>query len=408
MNIVLYGINYSPELTGTGKYSGEMGAWLSEAGHQVAVVTAPPYYPEWRIKQGFSGRRWRKNIENGVKVIRCPVYVPTEVSALKRILHLTSFALSSFPPLLAQLKNKPDLVILVAPTLFCAPNAWLLAKLSGATSVLHIQDYEVDALFGLGLAKPGRLQRFAYRCERFLLTHFDYLSTISSGMLKRAMEKGVIPDRLLFFPNWSEVERFKGVKPAPELLTQLGVPAGKKTLLYAGNIGDKQGLEQVVDAADALKDHPELFFLLVGDGAGKKRLVDLVKKRGLANIAFAPLQPYEELPALLASADAHLVIQKRGAADAVLPSKLTNILAVGGNAIITADSDTTLGILCNDHPGIAVCVAPESVPALIAGIKQALALPKFNAAAQNYAAEYLDKDKILARFITEVAGNVVK
>ncbi|MDT9046922.1 colanic acid biosynthesis glycosyltransferase WcaI, partial [Escherichia coli] len=81
----------------------------------------------------------------------------------------------------------------------------------------------------------------------------------------------------------------------------------------------------------------------------------------------------------------HLVIQKRGAADAVLPSKLTNILAVGGNAVITAEHDTELGQLCIAEPGIAVCVEPESVDALAQGIESALALSKDNTVAREYA-----------------------
>ena len=406
MNIVLYGINYSPELTGTGKYSGEMGDWLQCAGHQVNVITAPPYYPEWRVKEGFFATRWRRTNEKGIRVIRCPLYVPKEVSALNRLIHLSSFALSSFLPLLAQVRQKPDLVILVAPTLFCAPGALFLAKLSGATSVLHIQDYEVDALFGLGMAKHGMLKRFAYACERFLLQRFDYLSTISSGMLTRARNKGVPEDRLVFFPNWSEIQRFKHVESSQSLLRELGVPDGKQVLLYSGNMGDKQGLEQVLDAAKCLKDNPDLFFLLVGEGAGKQKLLDQAGRMQLTNVAFAPLQPYEDLPILLASADVHLVIQKRGAADSVLPSKLTNILAVGGNAVITADPETTLGLLCNEHPGIAVCVEPESVETLLLGINKALAMPSRNSVAQTYATNFLDKERILQRFIQEVAKNV--
>ncbi|GGC97300.1 glycosyltransferase WbuB [Halopseudomonas salina] len=406
MNIVLYGINYSPELTGIGKYSGEMGEWLQRSGHQVSVITAPPYYPEWRVKEGFTGSRWHQADENGVRVTRCPLYVPREVNSLKRLLHLSSFALSSLFPLIAQLRNKPDLVILVAPTLFCAPGAWLLSKLSGATSVLHIQDYEVDALFGLGLAKPGILKRFAYATERFLLRRFDYLSTISSGMLKRAKEKGVPENRLVFFPNWSETHRFKDIRPCPDLLRKLGVPDGRRVLLYSGNMGDKQGLEQLIDAAERLQGNEDMFFLLVGEGSGKQRLLEKAKGLQLANVAFAPLQPYEDLPVLLASADVHLVVQKRGAADAVLPSKLTNILAVGGNAVITADSDTTLGLLCLDHPGIAVCIEPESVDALLTGINQAMKMPARNAIAQSYASEYLDKESILQRFIEEVSSDV--
>ncbi|MCY1296858.1 colanic acid biosynthesis glycosyltransferase WcaI [compost metagenome] len=402
MKILLYGINYSPELTGIGKYSGEMARWLADQGHEVRVVTAPPYYPDWKVWQGFSSWRFDKRQEEKVTVIRCPLYVPAKPSALKRMLHLASFSLSSSLVVLAQLRWKPELVILVVPTLFCAPQVLLLAKLSGAKSVLHIQDYEVDALFGLGIAKGGRLKRFAFAAERAILRTFDRVSTISSGMLQRARFKGVSEDRLRFFPNWSETVRFQNISRCTSLLVRLGVDPEKRVLLYSGNIGEKQGLETVIDVAERLQGRCDLVFLIVGEGAGKARLAELVHRKGLRNVAFAPLQPYEDLPVLLASADCHLVIQKRGAADAVLPSKLTNILAVGGNAVITAEPDTSLGLLCNEHPGIAVLIEPESVDALIEGIEHALSMPERNNIATDYAREFLDKDQILSRFLAEI------
>lgn len=402
MKILVYGINYSPELTGIGKYSGEMARWLAAQGHEVRVVTAPPYYPDWKVRPDFATWRFARREEDGVTVIRCPLYVPPKPSALKRMLHLASFSLSSSLAVLAQLRWKPELVILVVPTLFCAPQALLLAKLAGAKSVLHIQDYEVDALFGLGIAKGGALKRFAFAAERAILRAFDRVSTISGGMLQRAREKGVEPDRLRFFPNWSETARFQDVPRSPALLERLGIEQGKRVLLYSGNIGEKQGLETVIEAAERLRERSDLLFLIVGEGAGKARLLELVQRKGLRNVLFAPLQPYEDLPALLASADCHLVIQKRGAADAVLPSKLTNILAVGGNALITADPDTSLGLLCGEYPGIATLVEPESVDALLEGIERTLAMPTHNSIATGYAREFLDKDRILARFVAEV------
>lgn len=401
MKILLYGINYSPELTGIGKYSGEMARWLATQGHEVRVITAPPYYPDWKVWKDFATFRYSSSTEEGVSVIRCPLYVPAEPSALKRLLHLGSFSLSSALALFGQLLWKPDLVVLVAPTLFCSPQALLLAKLTGAQSVLHIQDFEVDALFGLGIAKGGALKRFAFAAERVILRAFDRVSTISTGMLKRASQKGVEPSRLLFFPNWSELDRFRAVRRSQALLQRLGVDPAKRVLLYSGNIGEKQGLEIVLDAAARLVNRQELTFLIVGEGAGKARLVEQARQMKLPNVVFAPLQPYEDLPALLASANCHLVIQKRGAADAVLPSKLTNILAVGGNSVITADSDTSLGLLCEEYPDIAVRVAPESVDALLGGIEQCLAMPLPNRVATFYAEECLDKGRILSRFIAE-------
>lgn len=403
MKILLYCINYSPELTGAGKYSGEMAPWMASQGHDVRVVTAPPYYPDWKVRDGFSAWRYKKTKEKGVTIFRCPLYVPRTPTTLKRLIHLLSFSLSSSLAIFSQLLWKPELVILVAPTLFCAPQTLLLSRITGAKSVLHVQDYEVDALFGLGISKnEGGFKKLAFMAERLILGFFDRVSTISGGMLQRASQKGVVADRLLFFPNWSEVTRFRNIHRCDELLKRLGVATDKRIFLYSGNIGEKQGLETVIEAAELERSRSDWLFLIVGDGAGKSRLLELVNKKRLSNVQFAPLQTYEDLPALLASADGHLIIQKRGAADAVLPSKLTNILAVGGNAVITADPDTSLGLLCAEHRGIAVLVEPESAKALVEGIECLLAMPSHNAVATNYAKTFLDKDQVLHRFLLEV------
>ncbi|EDX9716597.1 colanic acid biosynthesis fucosyltransferase WcaI [Salmonella enterica subsp. salamae] len=407
MKILVYGINYSPELTGIGKYTGEMVAWMAREGHEVRVITAPPYYPQWKVGERYSAWRYRRE-EGEATVWRCPLYVPKQPSTLKRLLHLGSFALSSFFPLMAQRRWKPDRIIGVVPTLFCTPGMRLLAKLSGARTVLHIQDYEVDAMLGLGMAgkgKRGSVARLATAFERSALRNVDNVSTISRSMMNKAREKGVAAEKILFFPNWSEVARFQDVNDADvtALRQQLGLPEDKKIVLYSGNIGEKQGLEKVIDAAERLRDRP-LIFAIVGQGGGKARLENMARERGLANIKFLPLQPYDALPALLKMGDCHLVVQKRGAADAVLPSKLTNILAVGGNAVITAEAHTELGQLCARYPGIAVCVEPESADALVDGISQVLAMPKNNTMAREYAERTLNKENVLSQFIADIRG----
>lgn len=399
MKILLYGINYSPELTGIGKYSGEFARWCAQNGHEVRVVTAPAYYPDWKVSAEFSAIKYQRMVEDGVLVTRCPLYVPSQPSALKRVLHLLSFSLTSSVALFANFRWKPDLVIHVAPTLFCFPWTWLFCRLRRTESLLHIQDFEVDAMFGLSMAGGGIIRKIAYGLERAALSSFDRVSTISPGMIKRALDKGVHPGKLILFPNWSELERFQNVQIDTNFLAGLGVDSGKKLVLYSGSMGEKQGLEAVLETAFHFKERPNVQFLLVGEGGAKRKLISECEERQLGNVLFASVQPYESLPGLLAAADCHLVVQRRGAADSVLPSKLTNILAVGGNAVITADRDTSLGELTEGWPGIACLVEPESVPALVTGVEEALLMPSPNTVALEYAGKYLDKNVILNDFI---------
>lgn len=409
MKILVYGINYSPELTGIGKYTGEMVEWMTSQGHEVRVITAPPYYPVWKVHPDYSAWKYKKE-QGRATVWRCPLYVPKQPSTLKRLIHLGSFAFSSLFPLLAQRRWKPDRIIGVVPTLFCVPGMRLLAKLSGARTLLHIQDYEVDAMLGLGMAgkTPGKIARLAQRFEQSGLHNVDNVSTISRSMMNKAVEKGVDPQRVIFFPNWSEVARFRDVEPEQlrALRASLNLPEDKKIILYSGNIGEKQGLETLIEVAGKFAEMPYLF-VIVGQGGGKERLEKLVYVHELNNVVFHPLQSYEALPALLGLADCHLVIQRRGAADAVLPSKLTNILAVGGNAVITAEPETELGQLCEAYPGIAVCVQPESADALADGIERCLQLPANNTVARKYAERTIEKENVLSQFVAAISSKTV-
>ncbi|MCO7509739.1 glycosyltransferase WbuB [Serratia fonticola] len=403
MKILVYGINYYPELTGIGKYSGEMCEWLVSQGHEVKVVTAPPYYPQWRIQSDYKNHYSREVIK-GVDVHRCPLYVPKKLSLIKRIIHLLSFSITSSIKLLTLVKWKPDVTICVVPTLFCSLTALGYSKFSGSKSIIHIQDYELDAMFGLGMnsGKLDFLRKTLFKIEGKILKYFDAVSTISYSMIDKAKQKGVAPSKILFFPNWTNVSHFSREYETQLIRNMFNISSSKKIILYSGNIGEKQGVDIIIDAAKCFYGE-DVVFLIVGSGAGKEKLVELVNSNDLQNFIFSELLPYEQLPDLLASASCHLVIQKKGVADAVLPSKLTNIFAVGGHSVITAEKDTELGILCENNKGIAVLVEPENVLELVRGIRNCLKNNTDNQIARSYAKKYLDRDNILISFITNLS-----
>lgn len=405
MNLWLLSLNYSPELTGIGKYNGEMVEKLHKFAVEVEAIVAPPYYPEWRINQQYKSYLYKKEFVNGISITRCPLYVPSKVTTIKRLLHLSTFAMSSSIALLIKLfKNKPDIIFLVQPTLFCAPLTLLFSKLFGVKTVMHIQDFEVDAMFGLGMVSEGKVARFVRRTESWLMKKFDVVSSISYSMLENAERKGVDKSKLLFFPNWADTSFVTPETDGSALRKNWGFAETDKVVLYAGNIGQKQGLEIVIEAAKSFEGDKQVKFVFVGAGAYVNTLKELAKASNLENVYFKPLQDWENVPAMLSMADVHLVVQKKGAADAVLPSKLTNILSAGGHALVTAEESTELGKIEQANPDIYTRVEPENTKDFIAGLKNVLVkdTSKPNVIARNYALKNLDINNIIERFVSDI------
>lgn len=405
MDIILLSLNYHPELTGIGKYNGEMCQLIAGKGNKISALVAPPYYPEWKVAKPYKSFWFKRETVNGVSVVRCPLYIPSKVTFLKRILHLFSFSLSSSIALIAKItKNKPDLIILVQPTLFCAPITLLLSKLFRIKTILHIQDFEVDAMFGLGMVSDGKIARFVRRTESWLMKKFDVVSSISYSMLENAERKGVDKSKLLFFPNWADTSFVTPDTDGSALREEWGFTETDKVVLYAGNIGLKQGLEIVIEAAKSFEDNKQIKFIFVGAGAYVDTLKELANASDLKNVYFKPLQDWENVPAMLSMADVHLVVQKKGAADAVLPSKLTNILSAGGHVLVTAEASTELGKIEQANPDIYTRVEPENTKEFVVGLKTVLATDtrKPNMIARNYALKNLDINNIIERFVSDI------
>ena len=407
MKILIYGLNYSPELTGIGKYTGEMAAWLAERGHEVRVVTAPPYYPAWTIREDYRGALYRTEERPGEPIVyRTPLYVPQRPTGLRRIVHLMSFVLGSIPVMLRQMYWQPDVVFTVEPTFFCTPLTLFVAKSAGAASWLHVQDFEVDAAFELGLLPAqGPIHNAALRIENFFIYAFDRVSGISPRMVDRAISKGIPPEHAILFPNWVDVQ---AIHPLPaesrfqnQILQDLALKTpsimDKLILLYSGNMGAKQGLERLGPLADSFRQDDRVHFIFCGDGALRNRLETSV--RDLPNVSLLPLQPLDRLNHLLNAADIHLLPQRASAADLVMPSRLSAMLASGRPVIATAHPGTQIATVLD---GRGVIVPTDEPEALHNAVRVLMDCPQLRSrlgcAAREYAVEHLSKHAILSEF----------
>lgn len=365
LKLLVVGLNYAPDFIGIPKYTTEMCEELARRGHQVTVVTAPPYYPAWEVPEPYRGG-WRSETLNGVKLVRAPLFVPKQPTGKTRLLHHLSFAATSLPSaVLCALRGRPDVVLAVAPSLMSAPAALIVAKLSGAKSWLHIQDFEVDAAFELGMLKGEGARKWAERLERALLSGFDRVSTISTSMRRLLLRKGVRDEAALEIRNWVDVDTVT-VWPSTDTSYRqaLEIPADHVVALYSGNMAGKQGLETLAEVAALLEARSaNVTLLLCGQGPLKSVLKEACAK--CANVRFMDLQPIEKLPELLATADIHLLPQRAEAADLVLPSKLTGMLASGRPVVAMADDGTGLA---TEVEGCGLIVAPGDAAAMTGAV----------------------------------------
>ena len=396
MKVLLLSPNYAPELTGVGRYSGEMAAWLAARGHEVRVVCAAPHYPAWRVAEGYSGAVYRAELVDGARVLRCPLYVPARPTGLRRLLHLLSFALTSLlPTLWIALRRRPDVVLVVEPPLACAPAALLAARLSGAAAWLHVQDLEVDAAFELGVLRASWARRALLSTERWLLSRFDRVSSISGQMLERLQEKGVPSQRLKAFPNWTDLAQIRPLTEPSSLRQEWGIAEDNIVLLYSGSLGAKQGLELLVEVVRLLPESTKVILVICGEGPAKATLQALVGDS--SRFRFLPLQPMERLNALLNAADIHLLPQRAGAEGLVMPSKLAGMMASGKPVIACASDGTDVAWVV---AGCGEVVAPGNAVGFAAAVEKLASAPalrqEYGARGRERAAAIWDRDHILA------------
>lgn len=341
MKVLILGLNYAPEPIGIAVYTTGTAEFLVSQGHEVQVIAGQPYYPDWRVHDGYSRLRHTRHIEKGVDITRAPHYVPSNPTGARRILHHISFAVSAlFPALIRAVTWQPDVVLAIAPSLIAAPVGRMAALVAGAPSWLHVQDFEVETAFATGLLNQRSiLARLSGWFEQTTLLSFHAVSTISPEMLGKLVAKGLPPDRLHQFRNWADIEAVRPLGRPSSFRQEWGI-ATPHVALYSGNIGAKQGVEIIIEAARALSHRQDMTFVICGEGPNRPRLEAL--GAGLSNIQFHDLQPPAKLSELLGLATIHLLPQLPDTADLVLPSKLTNMLASGRPVVATSVTGTGL------------------------------------------------------------------
>ena len=407
-SILIIGINYFPEITGIGKYTAEMAEYLAhKKDFNVTVITGNPYYPQWRIYDGYKNNI-HKEIVNGITVYRNPVYIPSKPRTMRRLLQDALFVCCSFIILNYFLltRKKFDYIFTPVPP-FAIGFLGLYYRFffRKVKLIYHIQDLQIDAASNLGMIRQKKLLDILFKLEEYILTRANFVSTISEGMLAKIEAKTEKKMNTILFPNWIKDNEIFPTNSRTNIIKYDWLE-NKKMIFYSGAIGEKQGLEGFIDAACTFKNNAEFCFVIAGEGPYKDKLSLYAKSKGLNNIHFLNLLPIHEFNEMLNSAFLHIIIQKESGSDLFLPSKLTNILGIGGVAIVTASPNTSLYNIFTTH-NCGYIIPPSNLSELCNAIQVLTTdVTLYNSIKMNaldYAKKNLYQSNVIDQFLNKIA-----
>ena len=402
LNVLVTTSYYWPEAAGSGPYLTGVAEYLSDRGHHVEVVTGFAHYPDWQ--SSARGRLAATETRGGVNIRRRWHYVPHRQSAAHRALYeisLFTLGLTALPR-----RWRPDVIIGTCPSLAGGAHAAVASRLYGVPYGLVFQDLMGLAAAQSGVAGGARVATLVRKAELALAARADAVAVIAEGFRRYLEDGGVAPDKIHRLRNWTR--RVEPTESAAETRRRLGWSADEFVCLHGGNMGQKQGLANLLEAAALLRD-AHVRIVLAGDGNDRPRLQRRAHDLELRNLDFIEMQGPGRWEEVMQASDLLLVNQRASVTDMSLPSKLTSYFAAGRPVVAaaSADSETAREI---GSAGAGVVVPPDDAPtfcdailSLRADRARAHALGR---SARNYADNVLTAGSILAEYESFVSNLV--
>ena len=360
MKILLISQFYSPEPR---KLFAELAITLQSFGHEVTVLTGFPNWPGGKIYKGYRIRLWQKEVIDGVRVLRVPMFPDHSRSGVRRVLNHLSFAFSA-AFLTPFLSRRPDVIHSIQAIPAGLP-AVFLGTIWRVPITVEVQDLWPETLEATGFVANQTLLRAALRVVDWIHRRHAKVRVISEGFFKNLRKRGIPAEKLEVISNWVDVDFYGGAssQPAEEAKATPGAKPRRLNIVFAGALGASQGLDTVIEAAELLRDENKVEFTIAGDGTDRAWLEREVVDRKLDNVRFTGWLPVDAMPRLLGAADVLLVqLQDNPLSRITIPHKIFTCLAAGRPVLAAIAGDTAAiveragaGITC--QPGDAASLA---------------------------------------------------
>jgi glycosyltransferase involved in cell wall biosynthesis len=403
MHILFFSDNFPPETNApSARLWDHARSWV-RAGHSVTVVTCAPNFPEGRVHPGWKNRWYCRESMGGIEVVRVKTYMAPNAGVLRRTLDHLSFLVTGC--VAGLLQRRPDVVVASSPPLFAALAAWCVAFLRRRPFVFELRDLWPASIVAVGALRPGPCLRVLEGLELFLYRRAAAVVALTEAFRRDLVRRGVESAKIHVVTGGVDRAVFHPRVRNAELAREVGVE-GRFVVGYLGTHGMAHALENVLEAAELLRDRPEICFLFVGPGAERERLVRGARERGLQNVVFQPRVSRDWMPRIWSLCDLGLIhLRAEPVFETVLPSKLFEALGMGVPVLLAAPNGEAAKVLKRGSSG--VWVPAENPRALAQAVLRLHDHPEQRAllgrAALEQAADF-DRERLARRMLEVLQG----
>ena len=371
MKILYVSQYFPPEMGAPAARAAELARhWVSD-GHDVTVLTGFPNHPTGVVPPEYRKQFRRmvtREVWNGVTLVRTWLLPFPNRKPYERMLNYGSFCVSS--ALTGLFLDKPDILIATSPQLLVALSGWWLGALRRVPFVFEVRDLWPESLAAVGVGEGNSpLNQVLGKIAGFLYKRSDHIVVVTNAFKTFLIENWDVPaEKISIVENGVETDLFSPQPDAAVKKRELRLE-GKFLVCYVGTMGLAHGLETLIQAAERLQTaNPHVQFLLVGEGADKERIENLVRERGLSNMTFLGQQPRGDIPSFISASDACLVMLKKAELfKTVIPTKMLEFMSCARPVILAVDGQAR-EIMEAGNAGI--FIEPESVEELVEGVQR--------------------------------------
>jgi len=357
MHILFLTDNFPPEGNAPATRTFEHAREWIKSGHKVTVITCAPNFPEGKVFDGYKNSLYSRSSVEGIDVIRVKTFISSNEGFVLRTLDFMSFMMSSFIAGLFQ--RKVDVVIATSPQFFTAVSGWALSAIKRKKFVFELRDIWPASITAVGAMKDSLAIKLLEKLEMFLYRRANKIISVTHSFKTELIERGVNGDKIDVVLNGVDLSKYQPTKEKDPVFAEQYQLKDKFVVGYIGTHGMAHALENIIDAAEKLKNNEHIRFIFAGGGAAKDKLVELVKQKQLTNVVFIPRQPKDKMPALWSLCDVSLISLKDTALfKTVIPSKIFESMGMGLPMLVSIPKGEASDIIENANAGI-VC-QPES------------------------------------------------